>query len=155
MKIISGGQTGADIAGVDAAISCQVPYGGWLPKGRKTEDKPVDKSYVNFRVMSQGGYPKRTEANIIDSDGTVLFTFGHLKGGSLLTKKISIKHNKPWLHIDLNVHNDHARQIQDWLNSFQIKTLNIAGSRASKSPDIYNKVKKIIIKVLQKTASNL
>ena len=40
-KIISGGQTGADIAGVDAAIFCNFPYGGWLPKGRKTENGAV------------------------------------------------------------------------------------------------------------------
>ncbi|MBF0203726.1 MAG: hypothetical protein HQK67_05280, partial [Desulfamplus sp.] len=37
IKIISGGQTGADIAGVDAAIECGLNYGGWLPKGRKCE----------------------------------------------------------------------------------------------------------------------
>ncbi len=39
-KIISGGQTGTDIAGIDAAIACNIPYGGWLPKGRKTENGP-------------------------------------------------------------------------------------------------------------------
>ena len=33
-KIVSGGQTGADIAGVDAAIACGVHYGGLLPKSR-------------------------------------------------------------------------------------------------------------------------
>ena len=31
-KIISGGQTGADIAGIDAAIDCNIPYCGWLPE---------------------------------------------------------------------------------------------------------------------------
>ncbi|MDD4274779.1 MAG: putative molybdenum carrier protein [Desulfobacter postgatei] len=70
-KIISGGQTGADIAGVDAGISCGVPYGGWLPKGRKTENGPLSGRYTEFQAMSRGGYPKRTEQNIIDSDGTV------------------------------------------------------------------------------------
>ena len=33
-KIISGGQTGADRAALDAAIERGIPHGGWLPKGR-------------------------------------------------------------------------------------------------------------------------
>jgi len=37
-KIVSGGQTGADRGGLDAAIYCDVPHGGWCPKGRKAED---------------------------------------------------------------------------------------------------------------------
>jgi hypothetical protein len=36
-KIVSGGQTGADIGGLEAAIYCSLPYGGWIPKGRKQE----------------------------------------------------------------------------------------------------------------------
>ncbi|MFB3114968.1 MAG: YpsA SLOG family protein, partial [Nitrospirales bacterium] len=37
-KLISGGQTGADRGGLDAAIHCDLPHGGWCPKGRKAED---------------------------------------------------------------------------------------------------------------------
>ena len=40
-KVISGGQTGADRAGLDAAIEMKIPYGGWLPKGRKAKDGGV------------------------------------------------------------------------------------------------------------------
>jgi hypothetical protein len=31
-------------------------------------------------------YAKRTEQNILDSDGTVIFTFGKLTGGSELAR---------------------------------------------------------------------
>ncbi len=41
------------------------------------------------RLPSQQ-YPKRTEQNVIDSDGTVIFTHGKLSGGSDLTRKYSI-----------------------------------------------------------------
>lgn len=44
-KIISGGQTGADRAGIDAAIESGIDYGGWLPKGRKAEDGVVPETY--------------------------------------------------------------------------------------------------------------
>ena len=37
-KIISGGQTGADQAGLDWAIHHGVAHGGWCPKGRRSED---------------------------------------------------------------------------------------------------------------------
>ncbi len=33
-KIISGGQTGADRGGLNAAIKLDIPYGGYIPKGR-------------------------------------------------------------------------------------------------------------------------
>jgi hypothetical protein len=37
-KIISGGQTGADRATLDFSIKYGIPHGGWIPKGRKTEE---------------------------------------------------------------------------------------------------------------------
>jgi hypothetical protein len=45
--------------------------------------------------MPTESYPKRTEQNVIDSDGTVIFTHGKLSGGSDLTRKFAIKHGKP------------------------------------------------------------
>jgi hypothetical protein len=39
-KIISGGQTGADRAALDVVIKFGIPNGGWVPRGRKTEDGP-------------------------------------------------------------------------------------------------------------------
>jgi len=148
-KVISGGQTGADIAGIDAAIACSVPYGGWLPKGRKTENGPVPKAYTEFLEMSRGGYPKRTEQNVKDSDGTVIFTYGKLAGGSSLTKNFSVKNKKPWRHIDLDEVQNPAAKIKDWIIEWDIKVLNIAGKSANKAPGIYDRVKTIIMEVLK------
>ena len=44
-KIISGGQTGADRAALDVAIKLGIPHGGWIPKGRKTEDGTLPQKY--------------------------------------------------------------------------------------------------------------
>ena len=148
-KIISGGQTGADIAGVDAAIACNVPYGGWLPKGRKTENGPLSDKYTDFQVMALGGYPKRTEQNVIDSDGTVIFTYGKLAGGSYSTKRLAVKHNRPWLHVDLDVVNGATPKIIDWIIEWDIKVLNVAGKSGSKAPEIHGQVKNIIRQVLE------
>ena len=48
-KIISGGQTGADQGALDAAIEYGFPYGGWLPKGRLTENGPLPEQLNRFR----------------------------------------------------------------------------------------------------------
>ncbi len=44
-KIISGGQTGADQAALDAAIKWDIPHGGWIPKGGRTEAGPLSSNY--------------------------------------------------------------------------------------------------------------
>ena len=41
-KIVSGGQTGADRAALEVALKFNIPHGGWILKGRKTEDGPLN-----------------------------------------------------------------------------------------------------------------
>ncbi len=45
LKIVSGGQKGADCAALDWAIANQVSHGGWCPKGRKAEDGIIARRY--------------------------------------------------------------------------------------------------------------
>jgi putative molybdenum carrier protein len=46
MKIISGGQTGADRAALAVAIELGIDYGGSIPKGRLAEDGPIDSKSI-------------------------------------------------------------------------------------------------------------
>jgi hypothetical protein len=144
-KIVSGGQTGADQAGLDAAIKHGIPHGGWIPKGRLTEDGGLSEKY-HLMEMPIDSYPKRTEQNVVDSDGTVIFTHGSLTGGSLHTRKKAIQHNKPVLHLDLKmVTIDEATEIlKEFIDDNNIEILNIAGSRASKDGLIYGKVYEVV-----------
>lgn len=103
-KIISGGQTGADQAGLDVAIKHNILHGGAIPKGRMAEDGVLPEKY-NLIEMTTKSYPKRIEKNVVDSDGTVIFTHGKLTGGSLLTRKKAVEHDKPVIHLGLLVHN--------------------------------------------------
>ena len=145
-KIISGGQTGADIAGLDAAIKLGIPYGGWIPKGRLTEDGPLSEKYL-LQEMTTASYPKRTAQNVIDSDGTVIFTYGALTGGSLLTRKKALQHGKPVLHFDLSKTTaaDVVQELVGFIEQNDIEVLNVAGSRGSKDPAIYDKVFEIMV----------
>ena len=144
-KIISGGQTGADQAALDAAIEMGIPHGGWIPKGRLTESGPLPEKY-NLQEMSTMDYLKRTKQNVLDSDGTVVFSHGDLKGGSKKTVDLAIQIGRPWLHIDLNktLPSESAEVLAAWIKSHGISVLNVAGSRASKDPLIYDRGKIVL-----------
>ena len=80
-KIVSCGQTGAEHAALDVAIMFNIPHGGWIPKGRLAEDGPLPDKY-QLQEMLTNSYTKRTEQNVIDSDGTVIISHGRLTGGT-------------------------------------------------------------------------
>src|ERR1700687_3663798 len=91
-KIISGGQTGADRAGLDFAIETGLEHGGY-------EDGRIDARY-NLVELSTSSYPARTRRNIEESDGTVIFSLERLlSGGTKLTWEHANKLSKPVLHI--------------------------------------------------------
>ena len=144
-KIISGGQTGADQAALDAAIKLGIPHGGWIPKGRLTEDGPLPDKY-DLKEMPTASYPERTKKNIRESDGTLIFSHGMLTGGSEFTRKMALKYRKPMLHIDFNriIPFDAAVVINNWMVDHDIRTLNVAGPRASTDPNIYRAAVDII-----------
>jgi hypothetical protein len=62
LVVISGGQTGVDRGGLDAAIDLGIRHGGWCPQGRKAEDGRIPDKY-KVKEMA-GGYAARTRANV-------------------------------------------------------------------------------------------
>lgn len=81
VKIVSGGQSGADRAALDWAIQNDLPHGGWCPKGRIAEDGRIDSRYT-LRETDSEGYRQRTRQNVVDSDGTLILNTGELSDGS-------------------------------------------------------------------------
>ncbi|MDP2646799.1 MAG: putative molybdenum carrier protein [Desulfobacterales bacterium] len=126
-------------------LNLDIPHGGWIPKGRQTEDGSLPEKY-QLTEMSTGSYSKRTEQNVIDSDGTLILSHGKLTGGSLLTLKLAKRHGRPWLHINLGKTRvvKAVSAIKDWIINYGIKVLNVAGPRASKDPKIYQATRDII-----------
>ena len=136
-KIVSGGQTGADRAALDWAIDHGVPHGGWCPKGRLAEDGPIPARY-QLQEMPSKDYLRRTEQNIIDSDGTVIFTCSaKLTGGSKRTAEFAVKHRKPWLHVRATEPMAvTVEAVRAFVDAHRISVLNVAGSRGSKEPEV-------------------
>ncbi|MCF7675560.1 MAG: putative molybdenum carrier protein [Akkermansiaceae bacterium] len=138
-KLISGGQTGADIAALDVALRHRFPHGGWCPKGRKSLVGPIPAQYRLIETPSSD-YLQRTEWNVRDSDGTVVFTLAaEVTGGSLKTIVFAKKHKKPCLHLPRDGGSlfAPALQLQEFVKQHGIKRLNVAGSRESKEPGIH------------------
>lgn len=137
-RIVSGGQTGADRAALDAALEAGFPCGGWCPEGRQAEDGPLPLRYPLVELPS-GGYDERTIRNVEDSDGTVVFYVGHPSGGTELTLAECIRQRKPYRLIDAaEIPAGRAAEIlRDFVAESAIGTLNVAGPRASLSQVIY------------------
>ncbi len=101
-KIVSGGQTGADRGGLEAAIYFGLPYGGYVPKGRKSEDGTIPEKYEGLVELGSSDYRVRTELNVEKSDMTIIFCHGVPKGGSKLTVDLCVNNFKSWMSVDLN-----------------------------------------------------
>ena len=135
-KLVSGGQTGVDRAALDIALKLGVPCGGWCPLGRRAEDGPLKETYP-LQETPSSDYVQRTRWNVRDSDGTMVLYRGSLSGGSALTVELAKEHNKPCLVIDLR-EDSLPEKLLDWLKRYKIRTLNVAGTRESGSPGIYD-----------------
>jgi hypothetical protein len=146
-RIISGGQTGADRAALDVAIKMGIEHGGWIPKGRITEKGPLPGKY-RLQEMPTDSYPKRTEQNVIDSDGTLIVARGKLTGGTDYTRQMTLKQ---LLGIDLDQTDlyNAASLVASWIKLRRIEILNVAGPRASKDRQIYSDVINILERAIQ------
>ena len=133
--IISGGQTGADRAGLDFAMDHQIHCMGWCPAGRKAEDGPIDTKY-SLKETPSSKPEQRTEKNIVFADGTIIFYLSNMDQGTLLTRKLCLQYKKPLFVCSLLNKMD-LKGILEWIRSNRIKTLNIAGPRESNDKGIY------------------
>ncbi len=130
-RIVSGGQSGADRAGLDWALAHQVDHGGWCPKGRRSEEGQIPPHYL-LSETPLSNYLQRTEWNVRDSDATVIFTLDDkLDGGSKRTAQFADKLRRPWMHFRPGVH---EKFLAGFLQRHHVLTLNVAGKRESSAP---------------------
>ena len=134
-KIVSGGQTGADRAGLDAAMDAGIRVGGYCPKGRLAEDGTVPDRYP-LTELAKSGYPARTEKNVVESHGTLILNIGKLTGGTKLTVECARKHSKPFLIIQIDGQPS-AESVINWISENNLRVLNVAGPRESKCPGLH------------------
>jgi len=138
-KIRSGGQCGADLAGLHVGQSFGYKTGGVMPKGFITLEGPKPEYAERYGVTehSSSKYAPRTYENARDSDGTLRFASNFNSPGEICTERAISCYNKPFL--DINITNAlPIETVINWIIEKNIKVLNIAGNSENISPGIFN-----------------
>lgn len=148
-KVVSGGQTGADQAGLRAAEMAGIATGGWLPKGCMTLEGPSPDLLERYSMKEHtGGYAARTEANVRDSDGTIRFARNFKSNGEKCTLKAIKWFDRP--HFDVDI--DYPPYIEDvlrWIEEKNIKILNVAGNAEETAEGIGQFTYQYLLKVFR------
>ena len=167
-KIISGGQTGADMAGLIIAKDFGIETGGTAPNGWVTEDGQQKELLESFGLVEgpydETIYIKRTTMNIDDADGTLVFrpfksfgtdmTIGYAQQGKWTPGTLSfeedgnIKTNHKPLYVIRSFENFSTEHVVRWVKDNGIKVLNVAGPRESKNPGIQSKIEESLKTIL-------
>ena len=151
VRIVSGGQTGADRAALDFAMLHDIPYGGWCPKGGWAEDLSSPpgllSSYPAMKETPETRPEQRTEWNVRDSSLTLILVQSpelEKSKGTVLTKSIAAKLNRPCLVANMAAE-DEVNTVRRWLDeNIGEGILNIAGPRESESPGLYEQAKQFL-----------
>lgn len=128
-KIISGGQTGADEAGVFVGRRFGLETGGMMPAGWRTlkGSRPDFEKLYGMTCHLSDKYPPRTAENVFHSDGTVRFAANFDTAGEVCTWKAILKYKKLYINIDLT-DPPPVSCFTAWLRENKIGVLNVAGN---------------------------
>jgi len=147
--VISGGQTGADQAGLSAAKFIGLQTGGTAPKGYKTLDGPCYdlRDVYGLEENESSNYAVRTDLNVQNSDGTIRLAYSFKSRGEICTLKSIRRNSKPYFDVDLGDPID-PYVAANWILGNNIITLNVAGNaNRGGTTQIYNEVYDYLVKV--------
>jgi len=147
-KVCSGAQTGADRAGLDAAIDSGIEVFGYMPKGFLALDglHPEFAAKYNIIEMSTDKYPPRTKMNVIKSDATLQFATNWGSPGEKLTTRLIKEAGRPSLQIGPSS-NIVPESVASWIIRNNVRVLNIAGNSEKTSSGIYKFTYEFLINV--------
>jgi hypothetical protein len=138
IKVISGGQTGADQGGLAAALTYRILTGGVAPKDFITANGPMIQILEGtYGLEARGTYKSRTWENVEQSNGTIRCCIDFSSAGEKCTLNAIRAYRKPHIDIDL-IKQPVCSKIATWIVNNNIKILNIAGNRERNTdPSIY------------------
>ncbi|MBC8045227.1 MAG: hypothetical protein H7Y00_00375 [Fimbriimonadaceae bacterium] len=147
-KIISGGQPGCERAALDAAMKNGFKTGGWCVRGKRCVDGAIPPRY-ELKETASTEPAQKTELNIRDANGTLVFYEGKQNGFTHIINEYSVKHKKPYLLV--NLQNDAVEEkeiIKVWTDANKIITLNVTGSEENYNEENYKRTLTILNKLL-------
>lgn len=145
-RIVSGGQTGVDIAALRAAKRLGVATGGVLPHGCHALDgkHPEYIREYGMREHTSSSYAARTYANVRDSDATLRIAVNFQSSGEVCTLKAIKKYDRLFGDVIIDrvdgvleiVPIVEAVNVCMWLETRKIRILNVAGNSEKTAPGI-------------------
>lgn len=157
-KVISGGQTGADMAGLVSAREAGLTTGGVAPAGFMTAIGP-NPGLAEFGLTAHGTLKTRTVQNVLNSDGTVILAARLKSPGTVLTINTCLDNRRPYLVVDISALDnflmgtganptgfvaEKGLLISNWIHQNNIRILNVAGNRQSKTSKIFEAAKTVL-----------
>ena len=138
-KILSGGQTGVQRAALDTAIKLGISYGGWIRRGRRSEDGPLDGRY-QLQETETVGVQEAIAHNVDAAEGTLIISRGTLSDWLTYSVQTTLQKHKQLLHADLSQHSlfEAATLICDWAEVHRIRSVYITGPLQSEDDAIYS-----------------
>lgn len=137
-KVISGGQIGADIAGLSAAYNLGIATGGTAPKAWMTLKGPQERTLrlYGLEECSEKGYPARTMRNVRNSDCTIRLAADFNSPGEACTMRYITKYKKPYFDVLILPNQDTSnywfdpptQDVARWIISNDFSVINIAGN---------------------------
>lgn len=165
-KVISGMQTGVDMAGLEAAFEIGIPTGGTAAAkfqqstegDKKTFRKDLAEKYglKEGKLTRKTGkfgeyddvYYQRTIDNAQEADGTIWFGNASSPGGRLTLGPIAQKGKPSPL-----VNPKSKEEIIRWMSKNNIQVLNVAGNREHTNPGIFDTSKNMLKAAFQQIKS--
>jgi hypothetical protein len=145
VKVVCGGETGADRAAVDFALTHHLAYGGWVPRDGWAEDfyEPPGLLgvYAEFVPTQSTDLAVRTTLNVRDSTATIVFS-PPIATSSGVTQTLTMANvlKRPIAVIDPSSPDADAL-FETFLRRIGPEvTLNVAGPRESEVPGLYEAV---------------
>lgn len=157
-RVISGGQTGADIGGWRAAKDSGLLTGGWMPVGYMTEDGPKPEYANIYGAIELSGdwleppslgeqYKIRRRYNVEWADKVILFGDVKTAGSRGLFNDCRDLKKPPFV---VRPGMTRPRDVREWLAADGgCFTLMVAGNRGSTDPEIEGRVERFLKAVFQ------
>ena len=148
-KIISGGQTSADIGALIGARRLGIATGGTAPGGFRTEQGNRKTQLISFGLVAHRSRAFKDSAlqNVIDADATLVFS-KNASHGTCKTIKFCEEEKKPYCLLERFDDND-LRIAAMFIHNGKPRVLNIAGVKQSRGPDLTTIVADFIEKLFK------
>lgn len=146
VKIISDGQTGADLGGLRAAKTYGFPTGGCDANGFKTENGVYKESDTVFGLVDKGyGWVDQTRENVRESDLTLIYADDPESVGTKRTIASCQMYKKPF-RMNMPAHSlcDLLNRMNKILPAGKEFVINVAGDRESVAPGIEARTERLV-----------